>query len=97
MLQYMAQIKEKQEEQSRGEWAQLPAQQKRENERMLKQLTMLSRFHNIMALDTIKTLQKVTASFSKFVTKDILVDRIASMLNYFLLQLVSNTFAYKLH
>ena len=85
----MAQIKEKQDEQVRGDWEQLPPQQRGENERMLRQLTMLARFHNMMAVDTINTLQMLTADFSGFFVKDILVDRIAAMLNYFLLHLVS--------
>ena len=87
----MSQIKEKQEARDRGEWNALPPNERQEQDSNLGQLGMLARFHNLMGLDTIHTIElfsqepKCNAVF----THNVIVDRIAAMLNYFLLHLVS--------
>ncbi len=89
-FQYMSQIKEKQEEQDSEAWAELPANQRQENENNLRQLAMLARFHNIMGNDTIHSIQLITREIKSIFVHDVMVDRVAAMLNYFLLHLVSH-------
>lgn len=48
----------------------------------------LARFDNILGRDTITTLEKLTSEISIVFTHSTMVDRIAAMLNYFLLNLV---------
>jgi len=87
-MDYMQQIRTKQAEQEAGDWAQLPAQQRQENEANLRQIGSLARFHNIMGRDTIHILELITQTIKDIFLHDVLVDRIAAMLNHFLLHLV---------
>ncbi|XP_013398421.1 ubiquitin conjugation factor E4 A [Lingula anatina] len=87
-LMYMSQIKEQQEEKDSGAWQNLPEDQQREKESNLQQLTMLSRFHNLMSRDTIHILELLTRDIQTLFIHNIMVDRIAAMLNYFLIHLV---------
>ena len=84
----MTQIKEKQEAKERGEWDQLEQQQRQEQEGMFRQLSMLARFHNIMGNDTIHSLEIITREIKNIFCHSAMVDRIAAMLNYFLVHLV---------
>ncbi len=85
----MSQIKEKQEEKERGEWENLAAEQRQEQEGLLRQLGMLARFHNIMGNDTIHSLEMISREIKNIFTHSAMVDRVSAMLNYFLLHLVS--------
>ena len=85
----MTQIKEKQEEKDRGEWESLETQQRQEQEGMFRQLGMLARFHNIMGNDTIHSLEIISREIKNIFCHSAIVDRIAAMLNYFLVHLVS--------
>lgn len=81
----MKQIKEKEEVNAQRET------QSRDVERVESSLThmsMLARFHNTAAIDTIHTLSLLTSRCSKLFCHRIMIDRIAAMLNYFLLKLV---------
>jgi hypothetical protein len=55
-------------------------------------MEMLARFHNMMGRETINTLQMLTEDITEFFSHDIMVDRIAAMLNYFLVHLVSGNY-----
>lgn len=48
----------------------------------------MAKFDNILGKDTIETLQKLTSKIVIVFTHSTMVDRIAAMLNYFLLNLV---------
>ena len=88
-LQYMAQIKEKQDEQEAGDWDRLSATQRQETENEFHHLSMLARFHNIMGVETIQCLEMLTKEIKSIFCHPMIVDRMAAMLNYFLLHLVS--------
>lgn len=87
-LSYMAQIKEKQEEQERGDWERLSPAQRQETENEFHHLSMLARFHNIMGSETIQCLEMLTKQIKTIFCHPMIVDRMAAMLNYFLLHLV---------
>ena len=89
VLQYMAQIKEKQAEQERGDWERQSASQRQETENEFHHLSMLARFHNIMGSETIQCLELLTKEIKTIFCHLMIVDRMAAMLNYFLLHLVS--------
>nr|KAG5714930.1 hypothetical protein BaRGS_000418 [Batillaria attramentaria] len=87
-LSYMSQIKTKQQERESGAWRDLPAQQRQEQEGLLRQLGMMARYHNVMANHTIHALQLLTTRITTIFCHPTFVDRIAAMLNYFLCRLV---------
>lgn len=88
-MQYMTQIKQKQEARDAGEWQALPPNQRQEVENGFRHMSMLARFHNIMGNETIQALEMITTEIKTIFTTSVMVDRIASMLNYFLLHLVN--------
>jgi len=88
----MTQIREKQEQRENGEWQGLPATQRAEAENGYRHMSMLARFHNIMGNETIHALEMITTEIRSIFTNAVMVDRIAAMLNYFLLHLVSVLF-----
>jgi len=88
--QYMTQIREKQRERDGGSWPGLAAAQRAEAETGYRHMSMLARFHNIMGNETIHTLEMMTTDIRTIFTNAVMVDRIAAMLNYFLLHLVSD-------
>ncbi|KAK3090701.1 hypothetical protein FSP39_013864, partial [Pinctada imbricata] len=85
---FMTQIKDKQREKENGDWNNLEPQQRQENESTLRQITMLARYHNLMGRFTINTLELITREIKSIFCHNSMVDRIAGMLNYFLLHLV---------
>ncbi|XP_075977885.1 ubiquitination factor E4A [Anticarsia gemmatalis] len=84
----MAQIRTLQTAQESGAWANLSAQERAQNMSNLSHIGMLARFDNILGRDTIRTLVRLTAHAPYVFCHPTLVERIASMLNYFLLHLV---------
>ncbi|CAH0691866.1 unnamed protein product [Spodoptera exigua] len=84
----MAQIRTMQTAQQSGAWANLPSQERAQNLSNLSHIGMLARFDNILGRDTIRTLVRLTAHAPYVFCHPTLVERIASMLNYFLLHLV---------
>lgn len=84
----MAQIRTLQTAQESGAWANLPSQERTQNLSNLSHIGMLARFDNILGRDTIRTLVRLTAHAPYVFCHPTLVERIASMLNYFLLHLV---------
>lgn len=87
-LSYMSQIKEKQEARDSGTWNELAPQQRQEMENGFRHMSMLARFHNIMGRKTIESLEMVTQHVKSIFVNGVMVDRVAAMLNYFLLHLV---------
>ena len=85
----MSQIKQKQEARDSGEWQALALSQRQEVENGYRHMSMLARFHNIMGNETIQALEMITTEIKTIFFNHVMVDRIASMLNYFLLHLVS--------
>ncbi|CAB3221992.1 unnamed protein product [Arctia plantaginis] len=84
----MAQIRTLQTAHESGAWANLPSQERAQNLSNLSHIGMLARFDNILGRDTIRTLVRLTAHAPYVFCHPTLVERIASMLNYFLLHLV---------
>lgn len=63
-------------------------QQRSELESGLKQMIMMAKFHNFMSLKTIQTIKMLTSEIKDILCHQVLVDRISTMLNDFLLHLV---------
>lgn len=85
---YMSRLRDQQHARDSAEWSALPQQQRRESEANYQHTGMLARFHNVMGNETIHTLELLTRSIQSIFTHRTMVDRIAAMLNYFLLHLV---------
>lgn len=64
------------------------ARERAQNLGYLNHTGNLARFNNILGKDTIRTLEKLTSQITIVFTHSTMVDRIAAMLNYFLLNLV---------
>ncbi|KAG7308621.1 hypothetical protein JYU34_005843 [Plutella xylostella] len=84
----MAQIRTMQAQQESGAWATQTAQEREQNITNLSHVGMLARFDNILGKHTVRTLARLTAHTPALYCHPTLVERIASMLNYFLLNLV---------
>ncbi|CAH0547613.1 unnamed protein product [Brassicogethes aeneus] len=87
-LSNMAKIKDMQHARESGQWDALPSRERAQQHGYLQHVGMLARFDNILGRDTIQTLVKLTSKIQKVFTHTTMVDRIAAMLNYFLLSLV---------
>uniref|UniRef100_A0A0B7A894 Ubiquitin conjugation factor E4 A n=1 Tax=Arion vulgaris TaxID=1028688 RepID=A0A0B7A894_9EUPU len=87
-LMFMGQIKEKQSERDRGEWSRMPEAQRHQEEANLQQISRLAQYHNVMGSSTISTLKMITGEIQSIFCHPTFVDRIASMLSYFLCKLV---------
>ncbi|XP_060534633.1 ubiquitin conjugation factor E4 A [Cylas formicarius] len=84
----MAKLKEMQQAHDNGEWNQLSPQERSQNIGYMHHVGNLARFDNILGKDTTTTLEKLTSKITIVFTHSTMVDRIAAMLNYFLLNLV---------
>nr|XP_022906480.1 ubiquitin conjugation factor E4 A [Onthophagus taurus] len=84
----MAKLKELQAARETGEWNSLSAMERSQNMGYLHHIGMIARFDNILGKDTIRTLVNLTSKITIVFTHSTMVDRIAAMLNYFLLKLV---------
>ncbi|XP_075151628.1 ubiquitination factor E4A [Haematobia irritans] len=87
-LNNLQQIRQLQEAQSNGEWTNLPENERQQHLSNLHHLGMLARFDNILGRDTINVLKLITSEIKSIFCHNSMVDRITSMLNYFLLSLV---------
>uniref|UniRef100_T1JL90 Ubiquitin conjugation factor E4 A n=1 Tax=Strigamia maritima TaxID=126957 RepID=T1JL90_STRMM len=87
-LSYMARLKEQQHLRETGGLQTLPIDQRQQNETNFQHMGMLARFHNVMGNSTIHVLELITQEIRSIFTHPSIVDRIAAMLNYFLLHLV---------
>lgn len=77
-----------QEAQANGEWDNLPESERQQHHSNLHQLGNYARFDNILGRDTINLLKLLTTEIKSIFCHNSMVDRITSMLNYFLLNLV---------
>ncbi|KAJ9594013.1 hypothetical protein L9F63_014573, partial [Diploptera punctata] len=87
-LSNMAQLRQMQTAREAGEWRQLPLHEREQNEGYLQHIGMIARFDNILGRETIHTLEFLTSKITSIFSHSTMVDRIASMLNYFLYHLV---------
>jgi ubiquitin conjugation factor E4 A len=89
-LNYMSQLKTIHQAREAGEWERLNPQQRAEQESSLMHMGMNAKFHNVMGRETIRVLGMIneSASVRQVFCHPTLVDRIAAMLNYFLVHLV---------
>lgn len=71
-----------------GDWNKLPQQEREQQTYYLEHIGMIARFDNILGRETITTLKNLTSEIKSIFCHPTMVDRIASMLNYLLLQLV---------
>ncbi|CAN7979779.1 unnamed protein product [Ixodes pacificus] len=85
-LSYMSRLRELQQERQQQQplggplWSQ--------GEANMQHVGMLAHFHNVMGTETIRTLAWLTTEIKSLFCHPTMVDRIATMLNYFLLHLV---------
>lgn len=89
-MNHLTQIKNEEKDRNDGKWEGLPPAEKKEKERILKQLVQMARFHNMMSNETIDALAYLTTEpeVIDLLSHNTLVDRIVAMLNYFLEHLV---------
>lgn len=87
-LSNLQQIRELQQAQDNGDWNNLPAQERQQNMTNLQHLGMIAKFDNILGRDTTQMLVRLTSVAPGIFGHSALRDRVASMLNYFLLNLV---------
>ena len=84
----MTQIRDKETERDSGAWAQLSTEERSRVENEFRHMGMIARFHNVMGVETVRVLGMITEHIRAIFLHDILVERLASMLNYFLVHLV---------
>lgn len=87
----LQQIRQLQQAQLNGEWDNLPANEREQNLANLQHVGNFARIDNILGRDTINILKLLTSEVPEIFCHPTMIDRIASMLNYFLLQLVGPT------
>ncbi|XP_063973591.1 ubiquitin conjugation factor E4 A [Diachasmimorpha longicaudata] len=87
-LSNMAQLKTMLAARENGDWDKLPQHERDQQVGYLQHIGMIARFDNILGRETISTLKMLTSEIKSIFCHSTLVDRIASMLNYLLLQLV---------
>lgn len=87
-LSNLQQIRTLQNAQTNGDWAALPRQEREQNISNMQHLGMMARFDNILGRDTINILKLLTTEIAGIFVHASIVERMAAMLNYFLLHLV---------
>lgn len=86
-LSNLQQIRTLQNARDTGEWSALPVNERNQNLRNLEHLGMMAKFDNILGKDTINILKLLTSEINGTFCDPSMVDRVAAMLNYFLLNL----------
>ncbi|XP_076764676.1 ubiquitination factor E4A [Xylocopa sonorina] len=84
----MARLKQLIQARESGEWNKLPQHERDQQAHYLLHLGMIARFDNMLGRKTIYTIKMLTTEIKSIFCHPAMVDRIASMLNYLLLQLV---------
>jgi len=87
-LLHMSTIREHQQRRETEEYRQLSRENQQEAEMTFRHTGMLAQFHNVMGRQTINTLRLLTREVVSIFVHPTMVDRVAAMLNYFLLHLV---------
>ncbi|CAG2056146.1 unnamed protein product, partial [Timema podura] len=82
----MAQLRTMQTARDAGEW--VDVREQTQNERLMMHTGMIARFDNILGRETIHILELLTSEITSIFCHPTMVERIASMLNYFLYHLV---------
>lgn len=87
-LSNLQQVRTLQAAQDNGEWTNLSHAEQQQNRQNLQHIGMMARFDNILGRDTIRMLKVLTSEIKGIFCHSTMVDRVVSMLNYFLLRLV---------
>jgi len=87
-LSNMAQLRTMTAAREAGEWNSLPPAERQRNETSFVHVGMTARFDNILGTKTIECLVYLSSEIKSIFCHPTMVDRIAAMLNYFLLHLV---------
>ncbi|XP_012529354.2 ubiquitin conjugation factor E4 A [Monomorium pharaonis] len=87
-LSNMANLKQMVQARENGEWINLSQNEREQQLAYLQHIGMIARFDNILGSKTIQTIKMLTTEIKSIFCHPTMVDRIASMLNYLLLQLV---------
>ncbi|KAG7211137.1 hypothetical protein KM043_010462 [Ampulex compressa] len=87
-LSNMAQLRQMIHARESGEWDKLPQHERDQQAGYLQHVGMIARFDNVLGRKTIQALKMLTTEIKSIFCHSTMVDRIASMLNYLLLQLV---------
>ncbi|XP_014486144.1 PREDICTED: ubiquitin conjugation factor E4 A [Dinoponera quadriceps] len=87
-LSNMAQLRQMLQARENEEWDEMPANERDQQAGYLQHIGMIARFDNILGRKTIQTIKMLTSEIKSIFCHPTMVDRIASMLNYLLLQLV---------
>ncbi|XP_071556653.1 ubiquitin conjugation factor E4 A [Temnothorax nylanderi] len=87
-LSNMAQLRQMLQARESGEWNKLPPNEREQQAAYLQHIGMIARFDNILGRKTIQAIKMLTTEIKSIFCHPTMVDRIASMLNYLLLQLV---------
>ncbi|XP_031636588.1 ubiquitin conjugation factor E4 A [Contarinia nasturtii] len=86
-LSNLQQIRQLQVAQDNGEWNNLPANEREQNRANLQHVGHMARLYNVLGRDTINILKLLTSAVPEIFGHLTMVDRVAAMLNYFLLNL----------
>ncbi|KAL6256533.1 hypothetical protein P5V15_012646 [Pogonomyrmex californicus] len=87
-LSNMTQLRQMIRTRDSGEWRYLPESEYEQRRTNLEHIGLIARFDNILGRKTIQTIKMLTTEIKSIFCHPTMVDRIASMLNYLLLQLV---------
>ena len=87
-LSNMSQLRTMEIERDNGQWNSLSYEEMQERHENLRRVGMIAKFDNILGKDTINILVLLTSEIRVVFAHPAMVDRIASMLNFFLLSLV---------
>lgn len=87
-LSNLQQIRTLQQAQDAGEWTALGQQERQQNVANMQHLGTMARFDNILGRDTIRILRMLTSRIGGIFCHASMRERMAAMLNYFLLHLV---------
>ncbi|XP_017768300.1 PREDICTED: ubiquitin conjugation factor E4 A [Nicrophorus vespilloides] len=87
-LSNMSKLREMEMAKENGEWDELSTTERAQNLGYMNHIGMMAKFDNILGRDTIRTLVNLTSEIQIVFTHGTMVDRVAAMLNYFLLNLV---------
>lgn len=87
-LSHMAELRQMLHARENGEWNTLPQHERDQQTNYLQHIGTIAQFDNILGRKTIQTLKMLTTEIKSIFCHPTIVDRIAVMLNYLLLQLV---------
>ncbi|KAG1682356.1 Ubiquitin conjugation factor E4 A [Nymphon striatum] len=87
-LSYMSQLREHQQRRDHPDYTNQPHDQRSQDDRNFHHMGMLAQFHNVMSNETIHTLMLITGNIKSIFMYSVMVDRVAAMLNYFLVHLI---------